>query len=108
MKEVMKCPVCRRFGLDSELEELWYDDGKRKVYRCKREGHELCDHMLNATRRDLPLFACGNCFADSIEECQCMDCGSGVFCSECNSFLNVDCEDVMGVIYDNEERKGAR
>ena len=97
------CPLCKQYGFNFELEELWFEDGKRKFYRCKNRDfrHSFCEHILKATRNDLGNFACNSCYADSIEECQCMDCE--VFCGECNSFYDIACGDVMSIIYDNEE-----
>lgn len=106
MSETPKCPLCKKYGLTTEMEVLWYDDGKRKIYRCKHPNfrHEICEHMLNATRKDLNNFSCGDCSADTIEDCQCFDCFAGVFCGECNSFVNIQCSDLAGIIDDNEEK----
>jgi len=101
-KPKLKCPLCKEYGIESELEEIWYDDGKRKVYRCTQPDmhHEMCEHIMNATRKDINTFACNDC-TDDVEDCNCFNCE--VFCGECNSFINIFCAEVAGLIDDNEE-----
>ena len=103
-KERITCPLCKDYGLTTLLETIWYDDGKRKVYRCTQPDmkHEICEHMLTATIKDCENFACNDC-PDDVENCNCFSCET--FCGACNSFINISCQEVYGIMVDNEEGK---
>ena len=92
----MKCPIC-----NGELEERYLENGQKRFY-CKNCIETFCEHILKATRKDIEKFACGNCDSP-IDKCNCLNCGAGVFCSECNDFVTSSCSIVMDIIYKNEE-----
>jgi hypothetical protein len=103
---IKQCPLCKSlYGLDIDLEEILFEDGKRKAYQCKSKDarHEFCDHILMATRKDMPNFSCENCDSP-LDDCNCFDCFM-VFCNKCNSFFNVSCSDVVQVMELNEEKQ---
>lgn len=93
----MKCPL--QYGCSCELEELITEDGK-KIYRCPNCGNEFCEHILSAALKNVNDFACGNCDSNVLE-CDCFDCGPGVFCSSCNRFINTSCSAVAEIILNN-------
>jgi hypothetical protein len=97
----LKCPLCMLYGLDVELEELEHDG--RKYYRCKQPDlhHTFCEHILNATRKDINSFSCSNCDSP-INECNCFDCE--VFCEQCNEFIGISCSEATEIININEEK----
>jgi len=97
----MKCPIC-----DSELEERYLENGQKR-FHCRNCGETFCEHILKATRKDIGKFACGNCDSP-IDECNCFDCGAGVFCQECNDFVATSCSTVVDVIEKNEELQRKR
>lgn len=94
------CPNCNQV-----LEEIERQDGT-KTFKCKNEGIEFCEHILDAQSLDRNSFACNNC-ASPIEECDCYDCE--VFCEKCNSFIFCSCCDVeMCISYNEEHLKNQR
>jgi len=94
----VKCPLC-----GAEMEE--YSLENTLWYKCPNCHLDACIHILKATRKDIQNFHCGDCMADSIEQCDCFDCS--VFCYECNNLVPCNCSTVLEIIDINEEKEAS-
>lgn len=99
----MECPFCKEYGLTVDLEE--FERNGVKHYRCQNKDmpHEFCEHVLNATKKDLSNFDCSDCDSP-INECNCFDCY--LYCQKCNEFIwSISCSELASVIIMKEEEK---
>lgn len=100
MQEIAKKP-CPRCG--EPMHEV-PPTVQGQTWHCDRCDFDICEHMINATKKDVSNFHCMDCETPSIEECDCHDCSGGVWCDKCKGIVRIPCYGVLEIMRANEEK----